>query len=88
MANNLADLLLGGDPTASLFQNIFASDITLAKLRCTACGLTSGVGSLSVHSVPSGAVLRCLGCGEALMTTARSEQGVWLKMTAAYCLQY
>lgn len=87
MADNLADLLLGGDPAACLFQDIFTSDITLAKLRCPACGFTGGVASLSVHVAPTGAVLRCMSCGEALMTAARSANGLWFEMTAAYCLQ-
>jgi Family of unknown function (DUF6510) len=88
MANNLSDLLIDGDPCACLFEDIFTSDITLAKLKCIACGSLSGAGSLSVHQAPEGAILRCASCGDVLMKAERTAHGLWFEMAASYCVGY
>jgi hypothetical protein len=87
MANNLTDLLLDGDPTACLVQDVFTSDITLATVRCAACGSIRGAGSLTLHAAPMGAVLRCAGCGETLMRAVRTPHGLWFEMTGGCYLR-
>ncbi len=44
MADNIADLILGGDPGTHLLQEAFAFDITLTKIRCAACNTVSCLG--------------------------------------------
>jgi len=85
LADNLADRLIEGDPAGSLFQDIFTSDITLARIRCLTCDSTIGAGSLSVCPAPTGACLRCTSCGDALIKAVNTAHGLWFEMTAA-CL--
>ena len=86
MANNVSDLLLDGNVAARLLQRIFVPDITLAKIRCASCDCVSGVGSLTLHSSPMGAVLKCADCENDLMRAVDTPRGLWLEMAGARCL--
>jgi hypothetical protein len=80
---NVSDLVLDGDATALLLQQIFVPDITLAKIRCEACDCVSSVGSLALYAAPMGAVLTCADCGSVLMRAVDTPHGLWLEMTGA-----
>jgi hypothetical protein len=84
MADNVTDLVLDGNAAACLLQNIFAQDITLAQIRCDACGAVRGVGSLALHAAHMGAVLRCVHCDRTLVRAVRTPNGLWLEMNAGY----
>jgi hypothetical protein len=88
MADNVSDLVLDGNAAASLLQEIFVSDITIAEIQCEACGRTSGVGSLLLYAAPMGAVLRCTHCSCILLRAARTPHGRWLDMTGARHLRF
>ena len=88
MANNVSDLLLDGNLAATLLQRIFNPDITLAKIRCGLCDCVSGVGSLTLHASPMGAVLKCVDCESDLMRAVDTPRGLWLEMTGARYLQF
>jgi Family of unknown function (DUF6510) len=81
--NNVSDLVLDGDATALLLQQIFVPDITLAKIRCGACDCVSSVGSLALYAAPMGAVLTCANCESVLMRAVDTPHGLWLEMTGA-----
>ena len=88
MANNLSDLLLGGDAATRLFQQIFAPDVTLANVRCDACDCVSGVGALTVNAGPMGIVLNCTDCDNVLMRVVDTPHGVWLEMSGTRSLRF
>ena len=88
MASNLSDLLLDGNAGARLLQRIFAPDITLAKIRCNSCDCMSGVGSLTLHAAPMGAVLKCADCESDLMRAVDTPRGLWLEMIGARYLRF
>jgi phage FluMu protein Com len=88
MAENVSDLTLDGNAAASLLQEIFLPDITIAHIRCAACGFASGVGSLRLYAAPMGAVLRCSHCDGILMRAVHTPRGRWLEMTGARCLRF
>jgi phage FluMu protein Com len=88
MANNVSDLLLGGNAAASLLQHIFVPDITLATIRCAACDCTSAIGSLALYAAPMGAVLKCADCESVLMRAVDTPHGLWLEMTGARYLKF
>jgi hypothetical protein len=81
--NNVSDLMLDGNATALLLQQIFIPDITLATIRCEACDCVSSVGSLALYAAPMGAVLRCADCESVLMRAVDTPHGLWLEMTGA-----
>jgi hypothetical protein len=88
MANNVSDLLIDGNVAARLLQRIFALDITLAKIRCDSCDCVRGVGSLTLHASPMGAVLKCADCESDLMRAVDTPHGLWLEMTGARYLRF
>jgi hypothetical protein len=86
--NNVSDLMLNGNATALLLQQIFVPDITLAKIRCDSCDCVSGVGSLTLHASPMGAVLKCADCESDLMRAVETPRGLWFEMTGARYLRF
>jgi hypothetical protein len=65
--NNVTDLVLDGNATANLLQQLFVPDVTLATIRCEACDCLCSVGALSLYAAPMGAVLKCADCENVLM---------------------
>ena len=88
MANNVSDLLLEDKSRHVSFSGIFIPDITLAKIRCDSCDCVSGVGSLTLHASPMGAVLKCADCESDLMRAVDTPRGLWLEMTGARYLRF
>jgi hypothetical protein len=88
MSNNITDLLLGGDAAANLIQQVFIPDVTLATVRCHACGCVSSVGALTVYAGPMGAVLHCSDCDNVLMRVVDTPHGLWLEMSGIQSLRF
>jgi hypothetical protein len=88
MTENVSDLVLDGNAAASLLQEVFLPDITIAQIECAACGAIGGVGSLRLYAAPMGAVLRCTHCDAILMRAVRTRRGRWLEMTGARHLRF
>jgi Family of unknown function (DUF6510) len=88
MASNVSDLVFEGNVAARLLQHIFTPDITLAKIRCGSCDCVSGVGSLTLHASPMGAVLKCEDCESDLMRAVDTPRGLWLEITGARYLRF
>ena len=88
MADNIADLILGGDPGMHLLQEAFAFDITLTKIRCAACNTVSCLGALAVDGGPVEALVKCADCGSDLMRATRTQRGCVLEMHGARHLYF
>jgi hypothetical protein len=88
MADNIADLVLDGNAAAGRLHEIFAADITIARIQCEACGTIRPVGSLRLYAAPMGAVLRCTHCDSVLMRTVNTPHGRWLEMSGTRCLRF
>ena len=88
MANNIADLILGGDQGTHLLQEPFAFDITLMRIRCAACNTVSSLGSLAVDGSPLEALVKCADCGSDLLRATRTQNGCVLEMRGARQLYY
>ena len=86
--NNVTDLVLDGNATATLLRQLFVPDIPLAKIRCEACDCLSSVGSLALYAAPMGAVLKCADCENVLMRAVDTPHGLWLEMTGARNLRF
>lgn len=88
MSENNSELFLDGNAAASLLQEIFVRDTTIAQTQCAACGFASSVGSLRLYAASMGAVLRCTRCDSILMRAAHTPHGQWLEMTGARHLRF
>ena len=58
----VSDLGLDGDPATQLLQEIFAFDITLAKIPCMECDSAFGLGPLALEGGSREARVRCSNC--------------------------
>ncbi|MCP3402741.1 MULTISPECIES: DUF6510 family protein [unclassified Bradyrhizobium] len=88
MADNISDLIIGGDPATYLLQEAFAFDITLTKIQCDACSTVSGLGSLVADGGPQEALVRCATCGNDLIRAARTPNGRLLELNGARHLYF
>ncbi|MGY8680673.1 DUF6510 family protein [Bradyrhizobium sp. UFLA05-153] len=80
--------MLEGNTAALLLQDVFALDITLARIRCAACDCTSGVGALAAHAAPMGTILKCSDCDDVLMRVVDTPRGLLLEMAGARYLRF
>jgi Family of unknown function (DUF6510) len=88
MTENRSDLVLDGNASAGLLQEIFVLDITTAQIECEVCGSTGAVGSLRLYAAPMGAVLRCAHCDSMLMRAVHTPHGHWLEMPGVRYLRF
>ena len=88
MTENISDLVLDGNAAAGCLGEIFASDITIARLQCEACGSARPVGTLRLYATPMGAVLRCPHCDSVVMRAVNTPHGRWLEMSGTRCLTF
>jgi hypothetical protein len=84
MTENVSDLVLAGNATVTLLQELFAC----ARTQCETCGAIEGVGSLRPYAAPMGAVLRCSHCDGILMRAVHTPHGRWLEMKGARYLRF
>jgi hypothetical protein len=68
---SLHDLHLDGNAAAGLLGEVFAFDVTVSLTSCAGCGAVNHVGAAVAYLHGMGAVLRCPGCGDALIRIAR-----------------
>ncbi len=83
------NLRLDGNALAGAFQEIFALEITAARVRCGHCGRIEPVGAEHAYTQAPGAVVRCRHCENVLMVLVEARgryrlsfQGSsWLEIT-------
>ena len=88
MARNLSDLMINGDPATQLLQELFALDITLARIRCGTCDSTSGLGSLTAQGNPSEALVRCSVCESELIRASRTRDGLLFELRGTRYIRF
>ncbi len=74
---------LDGNAAAGLLSELFAVDVTVARITCGGCGTISLVGEVSVYGGGMGAVFRCSHCDTAMIRLVRTKAGYWLDMQGA-----
>lgn len=82
-ASTSETLRLDGNAAAGLLGEIFARDLTIARVTCVECGATDSVGALHMYAQEMGAVLRCPGCECVILRASRTPTHVWLDATGA-----
>lgn len=75
-----------GNAVAGLLSELFAIDMTAARITCGGCGTVSLVGEVSVYGGAMGAVFRCAHCDTAMIRLRRGRDGYWLDMQGARSL--
>lgn len=78
-----ADLRLDGNAIAGLLGEVFAFDVTAARVRCTGCGTTAEIGAEPVYAQAPGAVIRCRGCQQVLLVVVHGGGRYRLSLAGA-----
>ena len=65
---------LDGNAAAGLLQQIFAVDITMARITCGGCQSAQPLAALRLYGLPMGHVLRCPRCQSALIRAVAHEK--------------
>lgn len=82
------ELVLDGNALAGDFAELFQYDLTVAQGTCATCGMTGPLAETRVYAHAAGAVVRCPGCGEVLLTLVRDEANrYWLGFDRLRCLE-
>ncbi len=71
---------LDGNAAAGLLAEIFAVDVTSAQAMCNGCHAVGPVAGLLAYGLEMGAILRCPGCGDALLRVSRLDGECWLDL--------
>jgi hypothetical protein len=82
-----AELVLDGNALAGVFGELFQHELTIARGTCRACGLTGPLAEARVYGQAPGAVVRCRGCSEVLLTIVKEDGRYWLGFDRLRCLE-
>jgi hypothetical protein len=76
-------LVLDGNAVAGLLQEIFATEVTIAPVRCANCGREGEVGSLLAFTQGPGIVLRCPACEQIILRVVQTPQEIYMDARGA-----
>ena len=71
-------LALDGNAAAGLLQQIFAIDVTTARITCAGCESVQPLAALRLYGLPMGNILRCPQCQATLIRAVARDQACWL----------
>jgi hypothetical protein len=69
---------LDGNAAAGLLQQIFAIDITTARITCAGCDAVQPLAALRLYGLPMGHVLRCPQCQATLIRAVARDRVCWV----------
>ena len=72
------DRHLDGNAAGGILGQIFALDMTTAEVICATCDRVGPIGAALVYGMVMGTIIRCPGCGEALIRVAHGPQRYWV----------
>ena len=81
---------LDGNATSGLLGEVFALEMTTARVACTGCGATGEIGGQIAYVSEIGTVVRCVACDNALVRVVRRVDGrsrYWLDLRGVEYLQ-
>ena len=78
---------LDGNAAGGVLGQIFAFEMTTAEVICAHCGAVEAIGAAMVYATSMGTIIRCRGCGEALMRIAHGPQRYWIDFSGTRLLQ-
>jgi len=81
---------LDGNAAGGILGEVFAFEITTARVTCVNCGATGEVGAQVAYVSEIGTVVRCAACDNALIRIVRQDDGpqrYWLDLKGVEYLQ-
>ena len=81
------DRHLDGNAAGGVLGQIFALEMTMAEVICASCDTVGPIGAALVYGMAMGAIIRCPGCGEALIRVAHGPQRYWVDFSGMRLMQ-
>jgi hypothetical protein len=78
---------LDGNAAGGVLGQIFVVEMTTAEVICANCDAVGPIGAALVYAMAMGTIIRCPGCGEALMRIAHEPQRYWLDFSGTRLMQ-
>jgi hypothetical protein len=78
---------LDGNVLAGPLATVFTTDVTSATATCAGCGRADVLATSSVYGAPMGLILRCTGCGDALLRLAQTPDALTVDMRGIAALR-
>jgi hypothetical protein len=78
---------LDGNAAGGVLGQIFAFEMTSAEVICAHCDSASPIGAAVVYATAMGTIVRCAGCGEALIRIAHGPQCFWVDFSGTRLMQ-
>jgi hypothetical protein len=78
-----ASLALDGNAGAGLLGELFAFDLTTARLTCDGCGTVGEIATARLYGGTMGMILRCVHCDFAVIRLVKTPAGYALDMQGA-----
>jgi hypothetical protein len=73
-----SDDYVDGNALGGALREVFAVDITGARGRCAGCGTVNMIATTHVYAHASGAVARCVSCGDVLIRIVSAPDRMFL----------
>ena len=80
------ELVLDGNALAGTLSQVFASDMTTARITCARCAQVRSLGTARLYR-GAGEVLRCLECDGVLLRLVTAPDRIFLEMTGMRCIE-
>ncbi len=81
------DRHLDGNAAGGVLGQIFALEMTTAEVICANCEMVGPIGAALVYGMAIGTIIRCPGCGEALIRVAHGPQRYWVDFSGIRLMQ-
>jgi ribosomal protein S27E len=78
---------LDGNAAAGRLAEVFAFDVTVARVKCAGCGDTRPCAELHAYLEAAGTVLRCAACGALEIRLVRAPDRAWLDLRGVEVLE-
>ena len=85
-SQNAAMAPLDGNAAAGALREVFAFDVTPARVTCRECAAVGQIGEARVFGGTMGFVFRCVQCDGVVLRVVRTPAGVWIEMQGARSL--
>ena len=83
----MEDHKLDGNAAAGALDELFAFEITTARVACADCGAARDVGAQMAYVSEIGTVVRCASCDHALIRVVSGPGRRWLDLRGVAYLQ-
>ncbi|GGU37838.1 DUF6510 family protein [Nocardioides albus] len=77
------DHRVDGNAAAGILREVFASDVTTARVVCGHCTAGTSVAETKTYLAGPGSILRCPGCDAILARITKIRDTVWLDLSGS-----